>query len=103
MVPFHVQATYAAVFALSWIPQVGWIKEALFHSNYNSDKLTISKYKIWNFRKNMDQGTLQAVMDIMKGYVRAEDGDFPQLSDVVNFKFAFWEDKIFQKVLLTVK
>lgn len=51
----------------------------------------------------MDQGTLQAVMDIMKGYVRAEDGDFPQLSDVVNFKFAFWEDKIFQKVLLTVK
>ena len=53
------------------------------------------------FRKNVDQVTLQCFMDILKSYVREEeDGYFPHFEEVVNFKYSFWEDKIFQKVKL---
>ena len=49
-------------------------------------------------RKNLDQISLECVMDILKCYIREEDGHFSTLNEVINFKFAFWEERLFQKV-----
>ena len=56
---------------------------------------------LFYYRKNIDQESLQAVMDILKGYVT--DEYFPKFEEVVNFKFSFWEDKIFRKVSVVLK
>ena len=54
-------------------------------------------------RKNFDQITLQCFMDVLKCYVREEDGHFPNMDEVVNFKYSFWEERLFQKVRVSKK
>ena len=45
-------------------------------------------------RRNMDQQTLRAVMDILRIYVSGEH--FPSLDEIVNFRYEYWEAKIFE-------
>lgn len=42
-------------------------------------------------------------MDVLKCYVREEDGYFPNMDEVVNFKYSFWEERLFQKVRVSKK
>ena len=67
-----------------------WYKLCCTDSNY-----------VFILRKNIDQITFQCIMDIMKDYIREEDGYFPKFDEVVNFKFGFWEEKLYQKVTIT--
>ena len=46
-------------------------------------------------RRNFDQQTLQAILDILRVYVPVTEY-FPTMDDVVNFKNEFWESKIFE-------
>ena len=63
-----------------WLSRIHYYLTVLYHGSH---------------RRNMDQATLRALMDIFRIYVPQSEY-FPTLLEVVNFRFDFWEQKIFQ-------